>query len=96
MTDLAAVAAPGQPLPGNRAAGSGRHTLYELAPSAVLRTPLLPAARARLAREADAALQDPVVLRALAIGCPDLLGATLADRTKGRDLERDEPAWPAT
>jgi class I lanthipeptide synthase len=63
-------------------------TLYQPAPWAVLRTPLLPAGRARQAREPENALQDPVVVRALAIGCPDLLATLHRPTTKGRDLER--------
>lgn len=62
--------------------------LYECLPWAVLRTPLLAAEWSARAHEVDAALADPVIVRALAVGCPDLLDTLTRPTTRGRDLAR--------
>ncbi len=63
-------------------------SLYRLAPWVVVRTPALPADQIDLARHPRTALDDPAVVRALAIGAPDLL-ETLQRSTAGdRDRRR--------
>jgi lantibiotic biosynthesis protein len=62
--------------------------LYECLPWAVLRTPVLPAAWAERAHDSNGALIDPVIVRALAAGCPDLLDTLARPTTRGRDLAR--------
>lgn len=69
---------------------NGRPGLYRPAPWLVVRTPLLPVDRLDQARTPRRALDDPEVVRALAIGSPDLLATLRRPSTAGRDLERAE------
>jgi thiopeptide-type bacteriocin biosynthesis protein len=67
-----------------------RRNLYRPAPWLVVRTPLLPVSRLSLARAPRRALENPDVVQALAIGCPDLLATLRRPSTKGRDRVRAE------
>lgn len=69
---------------------NGRRSLYQPAPWLVVRTPLLPVSQIHLAREPRRALENPDVVRALAVGCPDLLATLRRPSTKGRDRVRAE------
>jgi hypothetical protein len=64
---------------------SASRGLFNLAPWVVVRTPLLPVTRIHLTREPRSALQDPNVVRALAIGCPDLLDSQQRPSSSNRD-----------
>ena len=69
---------------------NGRRSLYRPTPWLVVRTPLLPVSQLQLAREPRRALENPDVVQALAIGCPDLLATLRRPSTKGRDRVRAE------
>ncbi len=90
MNDSTAATLVRQPIDSadEELTGPGRRLIFRPAPWLVVRTPLLPAAKAALARHPSAALADPDILRALAIGCPDLLDSLLRPGTRGRDLAR--------
>src|SRR5215210_8351326 len=62
--------------------------LYRVAPWVVVRTPALPAEQIDLARHPRAALDDPSVVRALAIGAPDLLQTLQRPATNDGDRRR--------
>jgi thiopeptide-type bacteriocin biosynthesis protein len=56
----------------------------------MVRTPLLPVSQLQLAYEPRRALENPDIIRALAIGCPDLLATLRRPSTRGRDRVRAE------
>ena len=64
--------------------------LYRVAPWVVVRTPALPAEQIELARHPRTALDNPSVLRALAIGAPDLLQTLQRPATNDGDRRRAE------
>ena len=75
---------------GESAIGDVSRGLYRVAPWVVVRTPALPALQVNLARTPRLALDDPYVVRALGIGCPDLLDTLRRPTTRNGDRKRAE------
>lgn len=67
---------------------AGGSALYRVAPQVVVRTPLLPVSALARARDPLPALEDPDVVRALAIGSPTLLDKALRSETDPKERAR--------